>query len=397
MDTNNTPATSQHPVRFHGKSGEYFAIWLVNALLTIITLGIYSAWATVRRRRYFYGNTEIAGDRFDYHARPIDILKGRIIVLAGLVVFFILSAALPGIAWLFILAFFALIPWIIIRSWRYNAIMSSFRGVRFNYECRIGRAYWTMYLCPILLMLALYLVVVIVGIGAANAGSIPATLVAGLIAFLLFIAGLAVVQGIVAALNADLYINNMFFGDLAFKANLSKKAFIKMVLTSFAIMVPFLIISGLLMSSLFTSMFSAILFGGLNDPEMMNAMIVGNIVNLLLTFVFLIIGGAISAAWLIVAQRNYLFAQTRLGEHIQLKSNMQTFAFIGLTLTNTLIVIFTLGLGAPVAEIRLARYLARSTALEGDMALLNVHAQNNSARSAVAEEVVQAFDLNVGI
>ncbi len=51
MDTNNTPATSQHPVRFHGKSGEYFAIWLVNALLTVITLGIYSAWATVRRRR----------------------------------------------------------------------------------------------------------------------------------------------------------------------------------------------------------------------------------------------------------------------------------------------------------------------------------------------------------
>ena len=76
---------------------------------------------------------------------------------------------------------------------------------------------------------------------------------------------------------------------------------------------------------------------------------------------------------------------------------MQTFSFIGLTLTNTLIVIFTLGLGAPVAEIRLARYLARSTALEGDMALLTVHAQNNSARSAVAEEVVQAFDLTVGI
>ncbi|KOC91353.1 YjgN family protein [Winslowiella iniecta] len=391
-----TPSVPQkHAVLFHGKSGEYFSVWLVNVILTIVTLGIYSAWATVRRRRYFYGNTEIDGDRFDYHARPLDILKGRIIVIVGLIAFFILSAVMPGISLVFVLAFLALIPWIIIRSWRYNALMSSYRGIRFNYHCRIGRAYWTMYLCPILLVVALYLVVTMVGLMAASTQSLASSLLFGGVAFVIFMVGLAVVQGIVAALNYSLYINNMAFGDLPFKAELSKRALVKMVLVSFLIILPFIIVAGLLIGSLFSSLFYAILFAG--DPQMINALIVGNIASLIFTFIVLLLGGLVSTAWLSVAQRNYVYEKTRLGQNIQLKSKLRTRTFLSLILTNTLIVIFTLGLGVPVAEIRLARYLAQSTALEGDLALLNVHAHQDSARTAVAEEVAQAFDLNVGI
>ena len=43
-------------LEFRGKTGEFFGIWIVNVFLTIITLGIYSAWAKVRTNRYFYGN-----------------------------------------------------------------------------------------------------------------------------------------------------------------------------------------------------------------------------------------------------------------------------------------------------------------------------------------------------
>ena len=50
---------------FVGSATEYFHIWVVNTLLSLLTLGIWSAWATVRNRRYLYGNTEFAGNRFD--------------------------------------------------------------------------------------------------------------------------------------------------------------------------------------------------------------------------------------------------------------------------------------------------------------------------------------------
>ncbi|MGB1834264.1 MAG: DUF898 family protein, partial [bacterium] len=74
------------PFEFTGKAKEFFGIWLSNLLLSILTLGIYSAWAKVRRRRFFLGHTLIGGHRFDYHADPKVILKGRAVVVSVLVV-----------------------------------------------------------------------------------------------------------------------------------------------------------------------------------------------------------------------------------------------------------------------------------------------------------------------
>jgi len=37
----------RHPLEFTGKGGEYFGIWIVNLFFSVLTLGIYSAWAKV--------------------------------------------------------------------------------------------------------------------------------------------------------------------------------------------------------------------------------------------------------------------------------------------------------------------------------------------------------------
>ena len=58
------PNISPRPFRFTGSGGEYFRIWIVNLLLSVLTLGIYSAWAKVRRLRYFYGHTSVDGGAF---------------------------------------------------------------------------------------------------------------------------------------------------------------------------------------------------------------------------------------------------------------------------------------------------------------------------------------------
>lgn len=76
-------STASSPV-FTGSSKEYFRIWVVNMLLSIITLGTYSAWATVRNRRYLYGNVELDGSRFDFHGQPLAILRGRILAVIAI-------------------------------------------------------------------------------------------------------------------------------------------------------------------------------------------------------------------------------------------------------------------------------------------------------------------------
>ena len=48
-------------INFDGKAMEYFGIWIANIVLNVVTLGIFSAWAKVRKLRYFYNNTKILG------------------------------------------------------------------------------------------------------------------------------------------------------------------------------------------------------------------------------------------------------------------------------------------------------------------------------------------------
>jgi hypothetical protein len=49
-------------------------------MLSIVTLGVYAAWAKVRTRQYFYANTRLGGHAFEYHGNPISILKGNLVI-----------------------------------------------------------------------------------------------------------------------------------------------------------------------------------------------------------------------------------------------------------------------------------------------------------------------------
>ncbi len=57
----------------------------------------------MRRRRYLRQHG-IDGDRFDYHAQPLQILKGRLLVIGGIIVFYILLAVAPLLGLLALLA-----------------------------------------------------------------------------------------------------------------------------------------------------------------------------------------------------------------------------------------------------------------------------------------------------
>lgn len=83
-DAKDSTESRSLPFKFTGSGGEYFKIWIVNIFLTIITLGIYSAWAKVRNKRYFYSNTQLDGSTFKYLANPLKILQGRIIAVVFL-------------------------------------------------------------------------------------------------------------------------------------------------------------------------------------------------------------------------------------------------------------------------------------------------------------------------
>ncbi|MGQ5524621.1 YjgN family protein [Chitinimonas sp. PSY-7] len=147
------PEAQQYTLRFHGSTGEYFRIWIVNLLLSIVTLGIYSAWAKVRTTRYFYGATELANARFDYHGKPIAILIGRLIALALLIPYILLSEFIPPLAALFLLLLFFVTPFLIIRALRFRLGMTSYRNLRFSFTGSTGDAAVNYLLLPMVIFM----------------------------------------------------------------------------------------------------------------------------------------------------------------------------------------------------------------------------------------------------
>src|SRR5437867_2770564 len=58
---------------FTGRATEYFRIWIISLCLSLATLGVYSAWGKVRKKRYLYAHTALDGTGFDYRASPLAI------------------------------------------------------------------------------------------------------------------------------------------------------------------------------------------------------------------------------------------------------------------------------------------------------------------------------------
>jgi uncharacterized membrane protein YjgN (DUF898 family) len=132
-------------LEFRGNTREYFRIWAVNLCLTLLTLGIFSAWAKVRKKRYFYSNTVLDGTPFQYLGQPAPILKGRVIAAALFLVYYassnIFTALLP-----YILAVgLVLAPWVVTRSAAFNARNSAYRNMTFSFDGNYLSALLTIY------------------------------------------------------------------------------------------------------------------------------------------------------------------------------------------------------------------------------------------------------------
>ncbi|HET7765747.1 MAG TPA: YjgN family protein [Burkholderiales bacterium] len=132
------PGGGRYPLEFTATAGEYFRIWIVNLALSVITLGIYSAWAKVRKQRYFYGHTRIDGQGFEYSGNPVAILKGRIIAAAVIAVYYGVGHYAPTYQLLLWIPLAIFGPWLLVRSLAFNAYNTAWRGVRLHFDGTYG-------------------------------------------------------------------------------------------------------------------------------------------------------------------------------------------------------------------------------------------------------------------
>lgn len=136
-------------LQFTGTAGEYFRIWIINTVLTVLTLGFYIPWAKVRTRRYFYANTLLDDQPFDYLAKPRTLLRGYLIVGTALIVIQAARQFVPAVGSVLSLVGVSLIPVLVYKAHRFRARNIGYRNLRFRFLGTIGGAYWAHAFYPL--------------------------------------------------------------------------------------------------------------------------------------------------------------------------------------------------------------------------------------------------------
>lgn len=325
---------------FTGNWQEYFKIWVVNVLLTIATLGLYAAWAKVRKKRYLYSNTRLFGQAFEYLGDSKKILVGNLIVVGVFFGYSFVGVISPLIQFPLMLLLFAAVPWVIVRAFCFNARNSAWRGLRFNFTGDYAKAamvylLWTM--------------------------TVPLTL------------GLS--YPYVVKLRKAFVMGHHRFGTTPFHFFGQTREIYKIYLTAALFFLPLVVV------------YLGVTWSGAVGP-------LGAITMLPL----LAVGVAcayVGSQFLRARMFSYGWNCTTLGKH-KFHAHMRARDLVGLQLLNAVVTIVTFGLMYPWAAIRLVKFQLASLAVVPQGQVDDFVAAERAAGSALGESASDFFDFDLG-
>lgn len=331
-DSNDNIAAGPARFQFSGTGGEYFRIWIVNLLLTIVTLGLYAPWAKVRNRQYFYGNTSLDGASFEYTADPVKLLIGRLIALAALVLYYFAGNVSPEAASLAWVLLMCAVPWALNKSLAFNARNSVHRNIRFRFVGDYGQAFIVCVLWPMAAALTL---------------------------------------GILAPVAIQRWkrytLAGHRYGNKSFQFGAGAGRFYRLCLFSFGIA-----------------------FVGIGGAAIASAKLSPN-----LGIAAFIAGYGLAMVYFTTGMNNLVYNNTTLASH-SFSGRFTLSGYGWIMVSNFLLIIATLGLYIPWAKVRVARYKAEHIALAVTGDLNQFAALSQEDEEALGEEFGDVFGLDFG-
>lgn len=353
------PAMRREPFVFTGSGREYFGIWIVNVLLTILTLGIYSAWAKVRRNRYFYGNTRLAGASFDYHARPVQILIGRLIVLAVLLAYNAAAYFIPIVGGLIGVAFLFAVPWFVMRGLRFSARVTSYRNVRFDFTGGYG-------------------------------GAFLAYLLGGLLTW----GSLGLLAPIASQWAWNYTLGNLKYGDRPISCDPRLEKLYGQLVMPALVFVGGIVVLGVLGIGIFAA--TSGLLAGMEETLSSDYALFGMLTALYAAFLPFFLLYVLVGVLYRAGTRNVALSETVVdGQHL-LDSSINRWRYAWITISNFFATVLTLGAARPWAAVRMARYVASATVLHSAGSLDDYLSSVKEQSGVVGSEYMDVEGLDFG-
>lgn len=340
------PPVQTMGLRFTGSGSEYFRIWIVNLLLTLVTFTLYWPFARARRMAYFHRNTLVGKDALGFHADPWKMFRGYLLMLVLGGVYSGVSTFVPELAWLPLLVLAVLWPALWRSSLKFRLRNTSWRGVRFEFEGSLRGAYGVM--------LPLFVPAVFV-VGAGALAETPELMHASWVQSLLVVVGITVLiffvvfPWLMARMHAYQHSGYVFASQ---RTELPQGE-----ITGGLYLIGFKM-AGIVLALSMMGWALATLTGAA-----VGASAVFGVVGLIYLVVPLVL-----LPYFKTRVQNLLWGKTR-SRHIALSSTLQFRDMFTLNVANWLLIVVTLGLYWPFAAIHMARLRleAMSVRIEGDV------------------------------
>ena len=307
---------------------------------------MYSAWAKVRKKKYFYGSTRLDGDSFDYFARPKAILKGRIVAFVAFVLYALVGELYPVSRYAFWVLAVLFLPWLIVRAFTFNARNSAYRGLRFDFTATAKDAAW-VYIGK--------LAVVALTLGFALPWFMARQKAFG--------------------------VSHHAYGTAGFGCELSARRYFGIYIRA-----------GLILSAV-----GAVL-GGLSALLLPKLEQLGPLswVALLLPAILLYVGYAVSYAYMQSRTTNLLWAST-FGPGVRFESTLAAAGLARLYVGNLLAVACSAGLLIPWAVVRTLRYRIENFAMILEEEIVHEASPALAPVGAAGQELGEIFNLDLGL
>ncbi|GIT97425.1 YjgN family protein [Sulfurovum sp. TSL1] len=384
-------------LKFEGSGREYFKIWIVNVLLTILTLGFYYPWAKVRNRRYFYANSILDGRNFEYHATGKQLFIGFLVAMSLFIAYVVIQQLSPIGNVILIGALFVAIPWLIWRSMMFNMRMTSFSNVRFGFVGKLRDSYMNFFVYPALLMIGY--VVLVVGVDVLM--PVLGMGLTSLISVIVFLTFIVFAVSFIKKKNTEYFINLSRYGQGIFQTNIKTKEFMNIMVKTVGIALLTMVVTTLIIGALVYATVGLETLVSIqeaaNDPQMMQAKMAAIMPIIGLAYLGMILASMFIMAYAMTRQRSYVYKNTTLDDEISFGSTLKAKQFAWVMITNFLAVIATLGLAMPWAKVRVARVMLENTQVHTNAGFDQYMTQRQNESSSLGEQIGDAFDVDVGL
>jgi uncharacterized membrane protein YjgN (DUF898 family) len=376
-------------IRFTGSGSEYFRIWIVNLLLSIVTLSLYRPWAKVRRLRYFYANTLVDGHAFDFHGDPKKMLRGYLLVGLMVICYSAAGRFSPGAAMVAVVIFAVVFPALLRASMQFRLANTSWRSLRFRFSGSLGGAYRAM--LPLFVPTLLF---AIMGLGITDRLHPPSWYfkALGLILLLTFLLAPLVWW------NFKRYQHNHYgLGQWQTRLTigpgsmygLTFKVFGVMLLSGVAVLVFAVILVVIVAVSLGLS-------SGFNPEAFSKSQPMLAVASILIGFLLYFFGLIVPVPYAMSRTQNLIWPNTRCDE-LRFDSKLLFGPLTGLTVKNWLLMVLTLGLYYPFASVAFYRMRVESLTPQLSGNLDQLQAQAAAAGDASGDAAGDFFGIDIGL